>query len=40
MEWIYIMLGFFAGTIFCFLSMISFIKRTISFAIKEGKKDE
>lgn len=40
MQWIYIMLGFFAGMIFCFLLMIGFVKRVIQFGIKEGKKNE
>ena len=38
--WVYILLGFFGGMIFCFLLMVGFVKNVIRFAAKRGDKDE
>lgn len=38
--WLYILVGFFGGMIFCFLLLVGLIKRLISIAIVKGNKDE
>ena len=38
--WVYTLMGFFGGMIFCFLLMIGFIKSIIKIGISRGDKDE
>lgn len=38
--WVYTLLGFFGGMIFCFLLMIGFVKNLIRIGLKHGDKDE
>ena len=38
--WLYILLGFFGGTITCFLFMMNAIRRFIGLTIKIGKEND
>ena len=38
-NWLYILLGFFAGMIFCFLLLVGLIKKLVSIALVRKDKD-